>query len=68
MEPKDFGEFTCDKCYGLGYVNVQVEPISITVMSGQFKYNVPGFMDGDPCDKCKGTGTIDWITKMRRGL
>ena len=28
---------------------------------------VPGLMEGEPCDKCKATGTIDWVTKMRRG-
>jgi len=68
MELCEYGEFTCDKCCGLGYVNVKIEPISISTMGSQFKNYVPGIMEADPCDKCKGTGSIDWVTKMRRGL
>lgn len=68
MEPNDYGEFTCDKCYGLGYINVEVEPVIMTTMGNQFKCAVPGLMKGDPCDKCKATGKIDWITKMRTGV
>jgi len=43
------GEIKCDKCNGSGiYVK-------------EFEYRVPGEKIMTACDKCCGTGKLDWI-------
>jgi len=61
--------FTCEKCNGLGYKEVTIEPIEITSFGSTYKQFMPGLVEsGECCEVCKGEGKIDWVTKMRKGI